>query len=374
MGPAGPAIRFLLSSPDPALLEAGAGGELLVARTRVVLFAFIGLAPLGSAILGGADTPVQVKVSLAGIVVALVTSIGIVLALQSFSPGPAIGLLTTSFDTTIVTATLLAAAYFGSPELALNSEAAWAVYLLMIAATALRYDPRIALFSGLLTAGQYLATILWVSSTWNVEITSYAWLIHTARLALIIAATAVSIGIIYRSREMVVSSGRDRLTGLANRAYFEERFEDEIARSVRLETALALVIFDLDRFKRFNDQLGHKAGDEALQIVSDLIRREKRQQDFAARWGGEEFTLILPDTDAAGATRIAERIGTAIRDSELKISGDVPPLTISGGIATFPEDGRTLTELFEAADQRLLSAKRAGRDRITAPNGSAVRD
>jgi diguanylate cyclase (GGDEF)-like protein len=152
----------------------------------------------------------------------------------------------------------------------------------------------------------------------------------------------------------------DALTGLRNRRAYEEDIETEVARAERSGQRLALVVGDLDRFKRVNDRFGHPAGDAVLRRVADQLETRRRRGDVAARIGGEEFALLLPNTDANGALLVAERMRLAIGRA---FERDPVPVTMSLGIACYPDDARDATSLFAAADAALLAAKKAGRNR-----------
>jgi diguanylate cyclase (GGDEF)-like protein len=150
---------------------------------------------------------------------------------------------------------------------------------------------------------------------------------------------------------------RDALTDLLNRRGFEEAFDVELERARRAEAPLSLIVGDLDRFKRINDEHGHAAGDVALKRVADLIEAAKRRVDFAARIGGEEFALLAADSDEHGAYMLAERIREDVE------AGD-DGLTVSFGVATFPVHGSSPEALLKAADQALYAAKRAGKNQV----------
>ncbi len=155
----------------------------------------------------------------------------------------------------------------------------------------------------------------------------------------------------------------DPLTKLSNRRGFRELLDLELERARRGGTAMAVLVGDLDNFKDVNDRSGHKVGDAALQRVARLLREGKRQIDTAARVGGEEFALILPDTGRNGALALAERLRRAMRE---EFASDPTPLTISFGLSVYPEHGETAAALLHAADQALYGAKQSGRNRTVA--------
>ncbi len=156
----------------------------------------------------------------------------------------------------------------------------------------------------------------------------------------------------------------DRLTGLYNRSYFDEALKSEASRCKRYKTEFSLVFFDLDRFKRINDTLGHQAGDMVLKSVAKLIQSEKRAEDIAFRFGGEEIILILPGTPKYNALILAERIRHKIEYMNLSFEGEKVDVTVAGGVVTFPLDTDIETEMVECADRALYRAKSQGRNQI----------
>ncbi len=159
----------------------------------------------------------------------------------------------------------------------------------------------------------------------------------------------------------------DAVSGLSNRHAFEETLQTEIERAIRSNIPLSLIIFDLDSFKVYNDTWGHPAGDKRLKATADLIRGNLRKYDVAARYGGDEFAIILPDTDQEGSTLFAKRLLAAAQASapESATTGEaVAGYTLSIGVATFPYNGNTFEALVLAADHAELIAKRLGKNRI----------
>ncbi|HYW74913.1 MAG TPA: sensor domain-containing diguanylate cyclase [Pyrinomonadaceae bacterium] len=153
----------------------------------------------------------------------------------------------------------------------------------------------------------------------------------------------------------------DALTGCFNRRSFELQLDKEILMAKRTHQPLSLLMLDLDRFKHLNDTAGHDAGDDALRKLGQVFREELRGVDSAARFGGDEFALILPQAFTEGAVLVAERVRARIEQIYIPEFGN---LTASIGIASFPAHAATRTELFRAADDALYAAKRGGRNRV----------
>lgn len=160
---------------------------------------------------------------------------------------------------------------------------------------------------------------------------------------------------------------RDALTGLYNRRYLEESLARELARCARRHLPLGLMMFDVDHFKRFNDTQGHVGGDALLAAMGRLLRDSSRPEDIACRYGGEEFTLILPETPPDAVLARAEAIRAAVRAMRVTHEGKaLPDVTVSIGVAMFPDDGNAPDALLRLADAALYRAKREGRDRVVA--------
>ena len=156
----------------------------------------------------------------------------------------------------------------------------------------------------------------------------------------------------------------DPLTGISNRRHLMETMKNEARRSRRSKKPFAVLMVDVDHFKKFNDTHGHIAGDEALKAVAEVLKRETREVDHLARFGGEEFLVVLPDTDVAGAVRAAERIRELLAKRSVAVRKRSLKLTVSTGVAEFPIDGDSSEALIVAADAALYQAKRSGRDRV----------
>jgi diguanylate cyclase (GGDEF)-like protein len=160
----------------------------------------------------------------------------------------------------------------------------------------------------------------------------------------------------------------DELTGLANRRRLMAELERELRRSYRSGRPFAVLMLDVDRFKQFNDTWGHPAGDAVLVRLASTCREYVRDVDTVARYGGEEFMVVLPETPAAEAARVAERIRAGTEEDRFRPEGGSAELgvTVSIGYAVYPDDAGTPNALIEAADQALYRSKKAGRNRVSA--------
>jgi diguanylate cyclase (GGDEF)-like protein len=171
-----------------------------------------------------------------------------------------------------------------------------------------------------------------------------------------------------RLRETLhIQSIRDPLTGLYNRRYMEESLERELRRADRKQRPLAALMVDLDHFKKFNDTLGHAAGDAMLRAVGSFLQSRMRKDDIVCRYGGEEFTIIMPESSLEIATQRAERLREDSKRLEISANGQfLGSVTFSVGIACFPDHGTTAEQLLHIADLALYRAKAAGRDCVMA--------
>lgn len=156
----------------------------------------------------------------------------------------------------------------------------------------------------------------------------------------------------------------DSLTATATRRVFEEMLRAELSRAIRTDDMFALLMIDIDHFKRVNDVLGHQTGDEVLRGVAETLMASSRDFDLVARYGGEEFAVIAPGCDEPAALAVAERLRTQVEQTHLPV-----PVTVSIGVALAPEHAEEGEVLIKAADQALYSAKRAGRNRVTIAGG-----
>jgi len=163
----------------------------------------------------------------------------------------------------------------------------------------------------------------------------------------------------------VKASRYDSLTGLLNRLSFDETFEQELKRANRHGSELSILFFDIDDFKKINDTHGHQAGDLALRHFADIILKEKRSEDVAARYGGEEMVVILPETGRMNALVLGERIREKLEKTPFAYRGQTLSFTVSGGLAAYPVNAEDSVSLLKCADIALYRAKGSGKNNIS---------
>jgi diguanylate cyclase (GGDEF)-like protein len=367
--------RRVWSPPEPEISTAGFGGELLVAGVRLLIVVVLLYFPIRELLHkpGGHDP------------LALLTTatIGLFLALAVYSAtsrrwGRAwIGFASSVLDVSLVSAMLAVFLVLGRPHEATNNLVIFPIYFLAIAATSLRYDPRICLLAGVLALVQYAALVLYADWRWNLNSAAFApyafglfhWGAQVWRMVQLLGATLIAATVVVRSRELRLLSTRDRFTGLLNRAVFNEQLEREAAFARREDRHFAVAMLDIDHFKKFNDTYGHAGGDEALRTVARTLREACRSTDVVARYGGEEFALILPGVMSGRATDLLERFRRVVAVKPITLPGRPQPasVTVSIGVAIWPDDGDTPAGVLRCADQRLYQAKAGGRDRVVGP-------
>jgi diguanylate cyclase (GGDEF)-like protein len=239
-----------------------------------------------------------------------------------------------------------------------NSQSDEMLYIWLALYAAYFFPVRQAAAQLALMSGAYLVVLL-VSSPH--ELVAGSWLTLVGVIfpaaALLRAVRDAVTGMV---RSLAEAARTDTLTGLKNRLALEHEIHVEVERSLRSEEELSIVIGDLDHFKAVNDELGHRAGDEALVRIGQILHTRRRVGDSIARTGGEEFTILLPGASEHEAYLVAERLRVQV---ERDFADHPVPLTFSFGVATYPEHGRTADAVIEAADQALYAAKALGRNR-----------
>ncbi len=167
-----------------------------------------------------------------------------------------------------------------------------------------------------------------------------------------------------KNKELEQLSTTDSLTGLFNRKHLMEKLDIELGRSARYQRDFTLLIIDIDHFKRYNDTYGHLAGDEVLRRMGAILKKSIRKSDYAARYGGEEFIVLLPETGAEAGAQMAERIRRRMAEEEMGSDTNRTNVTISGGVASFPDYGEEAESIIKNADAALYEAKKRGRNQI----------
>jgi diguanylate cyclase (GGDEF)-like protein len=226
---------------------------------------------------------------------------------------------------------------------------------------------------------QYLGVVFYALSSGHLETQgeqalrygTFDWNDQLGRLLLLGTATLVAAATIGRSRRLRYLSIRDGLTGLFNRTFLDERLEDEMVRAHRGSNSLAVAMLDIDHFKRFNDSHGHQAGDQALRILAETLRRSLRATDIVARYGGEEFVVVFTGVTEEVALGRLEYLRKSIATLEMLEDRAEVRLTVSAGLALWPRDGMSVDEILLCADERLYRAKRLGRNRVVGPGHEA---
>jgi diguanylate cyclase (GGDEF)-like protein len=156
----------------------------------------------------------------------------------------------------------------------------------------------------------------------------------------------------------------DPLTGLFNRTFFFAAVDREIARSLRTNRGFCLLMMDVDELKMINDRYGHYFGDQVILGVGEVIQSGVRKIDTAARYGGDEFVVLLPETDPTGAWVLAEKVRIGVSELNVVVAGTQISASISVGVVNFPDDGQTSDALMISADQAMYASKRGGKNRV----------
>ncbi|MBS2039280.1 sensor domain-containing diguanylate cyclase [bacterium] len=182
----------------------------------------------------------------------------------------------------------------------------------------------------------------------------------------LVVLIAAHISLALESHRLYELSVLDGLTNIYNRRYLDQRLSQELADSIRHEKPLTVALLDLDNFKKLNDGYGHQAGDQVLCELTGLLSQELRQHDVLARYGGEEFALILAGTSGPDGLHLGERLRALVESRDFFYKNQKLPVTISLGLATFPENGQDKMTLLRAADKALYRAKESGRNRVEA--------
>ena len=382
------ALRAVAAPPDAALLEAGRQGERVLARIRLALFVGLLAVPLSWTVVGGQErweVAMGVAIAVAAVLVAALLD----WAARGDRLPRWFGLVSGPLDVTLVSAALAAFLAVDQPLTTVNSTIVFDLYFLGLFATALRHDWRACALAGLAAVAQYVGLAAWASAGWDLADANWVgsgygffrWSTVVGRALLLALASALTALLVVRTARLRLAAVRDRLTGVANRAYFDERLADELARAARADAPLAVALLDVDRFKPLNDTHGHLAGDAVLRAVAAALQGALAPTETLARYGGEEFGVLLPGASGAAATARMRALCAAVAAVRVPWPppGAAPAsgaahaprvlrVTASGGVAERHADGAgDLLPLLALADERLYWAKDAGRDAVVGP-------
>jgi diguanylate cyclase (GGDEF)-like protein len=377
-------FRLTLSQPRwsataVTMEDASTAGERLVGRVRVVLTAVLLIIPLYQTfIVRTTENFIGLSVASAALAIAVV----MLMLIDRGELRRWAGFATTAVDVSMVSGVLVVFLIADTPLTATNSRVVFECYFLAIGATCLRYDRRLCIWAGVLASVQFIGINVYAVMNWPVTSPSFVstnygtfeWSTQISRVIVMLIATVLATLIVDRTQRLRQLSTVDRLTGLLNRGYFDERIEEEASRSRRYGRPLTVALIDLDKFKQFNDTYGHAAGDDALRTLANVLKLSVRRTDIVARYGGEEFVVMFPETAVHEAMEKLETIRERIADLRIVIARRTVPaqITMSAGVSSWPEDGSAVDEVLFTADERLFAAKRAGRNRVVGP--PAVRE
>jgi len=353
-GGAGSDLESLVSRRHMIGISNGLPAALYQRMTRVVSFTFIGSAMVLAVVSGAADQT--------AVIVLLAFGLILIELFQDVLPRSALGRWRLPLEAAIVLVfvTLLIGMTGG------HDSPYFFGYILLVGAAAMSASDigaaALAIISSLAYVG---AVIVDAGSVLLTPVGLGQVAFNLIAIALIMYVASVIGREQRRARDEALRASRyDSLTALHSRAYFTMELEQEILRAARTGRPFAVAMMDLDGLKAANDRFGHDWGDNLLRAVADVLRGDIRVTDVAARYGGDEFVLMLPETDLSGAILVAEKVRVDISRIALPHNGAIIRTSASFGIVTFPQDGRTSAELLRRADLAMYEAKRRGRDQI----------
>jgi diguanylate cyclase (GGDEF)-like protein len=358
-------VRKLWAQPRLELRAAAHEGELLFARLRIAIVAVFSVFPTLHLLEGGTGGETWVG----GLVIlgSLALSILLLRLASARYRLPWLSFASTWVDVSILTATLALYARLFDPLIATNNQFSWGIYLLTIAASALRYDPRVCLWTGGWAVLQYLALVLLcrgllLDGEISVRYGAFSWHAQAARVILMLVASFLAWVLVRRAEQLWRLSVRDSRTGLYNHSFFVDRLDEVLAHAERSGAQVSVAMIDIDHFKDINDAFGHAAGDRVLETLALALRHGVGARDLVGRYGGDEFAVLMPSTSADRARRLMADLLAALPSLSFRARDEsIPPPSISIGLATAPADGRSAADLLQRADQRLYAVKESGR-------------
>ncbi|MGH9465193.1 MAG: GGDEF domain-containing protein [Thermoanaerobaculia bacterium] len=363
-------VHRLWRGPSHELRAAAQQGELTFARLRLLIVASFSFLPA----LHLLDGEMPVEGWLGALVITGALALGWILLrlARERELYPWVSFASTLTDVTLLTITLGLYSWLSDPLIATNSQFTWGIYLMIITASALRYDPRVCLWAGGMAIAQYIALALLCRSRLlqgvpldSPEYGVFSWQTQAARLILMAATTILAWVLVRRAEQLWRLSVRDARTGLYIHGFLVDRLDALLARAQRSGEPVSVAMIDVDRFKETNDRFGHAAGDEVLSAIATALSRSVRPQDLAGRYGGDEFALLMGGLDAGPAIERMEQLRRSLEGVSFTVAGRAaPPLSVSIGVATGPAEGATAKALLARADERLYAAKQQGRGQV----------
>jgi len=244
------------------------------------------------------------------------------------------------------------------------------VYFLIVAVAALASEDVAPSLLSALAPSAYLLLAAAVAAGDGSDVAAMTWAVSdAAALGSLAYITTVSGRRQRRAREAALLLARfDPLTRLYTRTYLYSSIQGEIARSSRTGRGFCLLMLDVDDLKTVNDTYGHPIGDRVIRAVTEVIRGSTRQSDMAARYGGDEFVIVLPETGSEGAFTVATKLRADIAALAVRVGTRTIRTSVSVGLVRHPEDGATLEQLLVSVDAAMYASKRRGKDRITSPS------
>jgi diguanylate cyclase (GGDEF)-like protein len=362
-------VRGLLSADtDQALVRARSDGEKLVALLRLGLILAFTVVTVTTSL--GRNSW---KIQLLTCAVALAYGSGM-LALATHVRRPWVPWVTTAVDIGLITLALSLYLVDKNPLGAVNNKIYFETYFFVIVTGTLRYDWRLCALATVLAVGGFLGITMYTVQHWDLSTLSspvsgtFQPVGHTLRITLLAAVGGSSVAVAHWARHLRLMVGTDHLTGLSQRRPFLERVHEELERSSSSRATLSLALLDVDEFKKFNDTFGHLAGDRALQLLAERLRKSVRTSDLVARFGGEEFVVAFPRMDVERAVKRINELRAELGAVPIAIPGEgAKHLTLSAGVGSWPADGETFEAVLAKIDERLYEAKSQGRNRVVGP-------
>lgn len=361
-------IKGLVAGP----LQFVAGeNEHMVGRLRVLVVALLLLVPAWRVANDGTEDPVY-RWSFVLNSAIFVAAVLLVLLHRRLRYAKWQGQLSSVFDVCLVTMILLVYTVVAGHEAGMLNRNTFPVYCVAVMAAGLRLDYGAVIMAAAAAFLGYAGVIglgLLQPSAAALDADQIKTMLfdQSNRFVVLFVSAVVALAVVRVGVRLVELASLDGVTLALNRAAFDTVLRLEVERARRAGEPFTLIIIDLDDLKHINDEYGHPRGDEALRLLSRRLSAVLRKGDVIARHGGDEFTVLMPKARAPDAQRRMEELRTSLAEHGLTIGSAHHRLSITAGIACFPEDGTEELTLYDVADSRLVAGKRAGRDRVIGP-------